>query len=255
MGQAPSTTPASSLPYPVTSLAVFSANTHPSGYTTYSVRVKSVDGVPDWVIQRRYSEFCALDRQINYECTLSRVPALPPKRSAGRFEPAFIEARRKALFLYLLEWLRLGAPHWSVAFNRFLNAYDPPFIDRPPPFPPLHYVNVMRLGNASVHAPAAAAHIGADLRQTPPVPARPTSPSVVHRTPPPRNEPPGNRASRTHSLPATSLADQEDFKTCVICFEGKKEALFLPCRHICCCMECVGSLKASGQDKCPVCCT
>jgi len=48
------------------------------------------------------------------------------------------------------------------------------------------------------------------------------------------------------------LAHQEDDKKCCICLVTDKDALFLPCRHICCCYEC-GQEQKNSTALCPLC--
>jgi len=40
---------------------------------------------------------------------------------------------------------------------------------------------------------------------------------------------------------------------CVICMEGKPDTIFIPCAHLCSCMECYKGLKKSGRALCPLC--
>jgi hypothetical protein len=50
-----------------------------------------------------------------------------------------------------------------------------------------------------------------------------------------------------------SLGD-ESGKLCCVCYEGAKDALFFPCRHIACCMECATALTTkSSSSHCPIC--
>lgn len=52
---------------------------------------------------------------------------------------------------------------------------------------------------------------------------------------------------------AVSSGD-ESGKLCCVCYEGAKDALFFPCRHIACCMECATALTTkSGSAHCPIC--
>ena len=43
------------------------------------------------------------------------------------------------------------------------------------------------------------------------------------------------------------LEDKEDLTLCCICLDGKKNVLFLPCKHICTCANC------SNVNNCPIC--
>ena len=42
--------------------------------------------------------------------------------------------------------------------------------------------------------------------------------------------------------------DMNELKMCKICYENKKNSVFIPCGHICCCFECAVKL-----DECPLC--
>ena len=48
------------------------------------------------------------------------------------------------------------------------------------------------------------------------------------------------------------LKSETEKKLCVVCMEADKNAIFLPCGHISCCMACAQSVKNSTK-KCPVC--
>jgi hypothetical protein len=47
-------------------------------------------------------------------------------------------------------------------------------------------------------------------------------------------------------------ADDEDDKLCVICLTNEKDTAVIPCRHLCLCKECAGTLM-QHTPKCPVC--
>lgn len=41
-------------------------------------------------------------------------------------------------------------------------------------------------------------------------------------------------------------------KECVVCLSQRRDTLFLPCRHMCLCLQCAESLCLQS-DKCPIC--
>jgi len=43
--------------------------------------------------------------------------------------------------------------------------------------------------------------------------------------------------------------DKGNDQNCIVCRDNKKDALFLPCGHVCCCCECGEKL----DSKCPLC--
>ena len=52
----------------------------------------------------------------------------------------------------------------------------------------------------------------------------------------------------------TVSSGDESGKLCCVCYEGAKDALFFPCRHIACCMECATALTTkSSSSHCPIC--
>ncbi|ELR24503.1 zinc finger, C3HC4 type (RING finger) domain containing protein [Acanthamoeba castellanii str. Neff] len=67
------------------------------------------------------------------------------------------------------------------------------------------------------------------------------------------------RRSTSSSLPPSTESDDvslgdESGKLCCVCYEGAKDALFFPCRHIACCMECATALTTkSSSSHCPIC--
>ena len=44
----------------------------------------------------------------------------------------------------------------------------------------------------------------------------------------------------------------DDDPDCCICMDGKKNTVFLPCRHMCCCTSCSSELQKANQ-VCPIC--
>ena len=45
----------------------------------------------------------------------------------------------------------------------------------------------------------------------------------------------------------------EDETECMVCYDRRKTALLLPCRHCCVCRHCLRSLRGSSAEKCPLC--
>jgi len=48
-------------------------------------------------------------------------------------------------------------------------------------------------------------------------------------------------------------SDAEETYKCIICFEKRRDSVFLPCKHLNCCHECSEELLARRQRKCPTC--
>lgn len=57
-----------------------------------------------------------------------------------------------------------------------------------------------------------------------------------------------NKATVLALLPTFGLWEDEDSTDCSICMTDPKNIIFMPCRHICVCSECMKQL-----DKCPIC--
>jgi hypothetical protein len=45
----------------------------------------------------------------------------------------------------------------------------------------------------------------------------------------------------------------EDNKECTICLSADSDTIIMPCGHMCICMDCGKSIKASKHPDCPVC--
>merc|ERR1719244_790460 len=78
----------------------------------------------------------------------------------------------------------------------------------------------------------------------------PVTPLVT--TPLSPQEPSCNSLPMSSTPPAASLQDEnarlKEQRTCKICMDGEVGVVFLPCGHLCCCVNCAPSLK-----DCPVC--
>ncbi|XP_038046668.1 E3 ubiquitin-protein ligase SPL1-like [Patiria miniata] len=63
--------------------------------------------------------------------------------------------------------------------------------------------------------------------------------------------------SSTNTTPTGQLRERDQM--CVVCYDKVKNILILPCRHLCCCKECLdlitGSARSQGNAaaKCPLC--
>ena len=51
----------------------------------------------------------------------------------------------------------------------------------------------------------------------------------------------------------TENEENEENKDCVVCFSYPKEALVLPCNHMCLCMYCANIIRAQYESRCPMC--
>jgi len=54
------------------------------------------------------------------------------------------------------------------------------------------------------------------------------------------------------ALVGAAAIDDDSGNECVVCLTNPKNALLLPCRHLCLCTECAPMLRQQ-QNKCPVC--
>lgn len=62
------------------------------------------------------------------------------------------------------------------------------------------------------------------------------------------------RIKSTQSLDEdTMMMVEEDNGQCVICLNNPKDTLLLPCRHMCICEKCSGSLLSNSNRNCPLC--
>ncbi len=52
-------------------------------------------------------------------------------------------------------------------------------------------------------------------------------------------------------VPMSEREDDSEIKECVVCMDSKPEAAFVPCGHVCCCLDCANTC-AEGRS-CPVC--
>jgi len=74
-------------------------------YTAYKIQVH--DGMEDWIVWKRYSEFAELHEQLKEKFGESNLPALPQTRSLidlaiVRKDAKFLEQRRQLLEQYLI---------------------------------------------------------------------------------------------------------------------------------------------------------
>mmetsp|Transcript_8619 Transcript_8619/g.15254 ORF Transcript_8619/g.15254 Transcript_8619/m.15254 type:complete len:109 (-) Transcript_8619:119-445(-) len=40
---------------------------------------------------------------------------------------------------------------------------------------------------------------------------------------------------------------------CCICLDEDKDAVFIPCGHVCCCESCAKQIQGSSEHRCPIC--
>lgn len=76
-------------------------------------------------------------------------------------------------------------------------------------------------------------------------------------SPTPRNSTYKNQADEEPftllSLEGEAEATEVEREQCVICMVHKKNILFQPCKHVCCCVNCARQLGDSQPSKCPEC--
>ena len=60
----------------------------------------------------------------------------------------------------------------------------------------------------------------------------------------------GDTARAAQAPPTSTLDDDDESKLCVICMEGKKDVLVMPCRHLCLCKACSSN---TALTECPIC--
>jgi len=74
-------------------------------------------------------------------------------------------------------------------------------------------------------------------------PAQPTSPMAVSPASPPQSQ------QKDTMQPSADLESEnarlKEQRTCKICMDGEVGVVFLPCGHLCCCVNCAPALKAS----------
>ncbi|KKY21709.1 putative px domain protein [Phaeomoniella chlamydospora] len=89
----------------ITPTSTISAPTLLGAYIVYNVRVETLDGGPIF-IRKRYSEFDQLRQDLvlafpHATKHTAALPLLPPKSLFKKFQPRFLEARRKGLAYFL----------------------------------------------------------------------------------------------------------------------------------------------------------
>lgn len=89
-------------------------------YTTYSYRLS--DGVNRWEIQKRFSDFDTLDRELQnrYPKRMLKIDKIPRKSKFHAMAPRHIEAREKGFDTYLRQLLRDGELLQSPELTEFL---------------------------------------------------------------------------------------------------------------------------------------
>ena len=53
--------------------------------------------------------------------------------------------------------------------------------------------------------------------------------------------------------PAPQPAADADETLCVLCFDGPKDHIILPCFHVCVCEACANQLTQMSKPSCPIC--
>ena len=96
-----------------------------ASYIQYNLRLQNY---PSVCSLRRYNDFLWLVGELARECPSDCVvPSLSSKRSAGRFEPAFVETRRKELEVFINKVAKHIVFCQSTALEVFLLASQEEF--------------------------------------------------------------------------------------------------------------------------------
>ena len=87
-----------------------------------------------------------------------------------------------------------------------------------------------------------------------PLPNQAPAPALPPPPPPPLPPPPSALRSLAPSSPARAPGECASTAggSCVVCMDGAKDQLFLPCKHICCCAGCADKVVRSTRT-CPMC--
>ena len=50
-----------------------------------------------------------------------------------------------------------------------------------------------------------------------------------------------------------AAAKQAETQQCAVCMDAPRQALMLPCKHLCCCDTCAATLRQRQEQHCPIC--
>jgi len=154
--------------------------------------------------------------------------------------------------------------------NTFSVPNDPPPPPRQPPPPPpppiaepepqslvsaLTEVSRMLLLAELAHFPSAQRRL---MYSPPPPNEEPPVPVDTRPTAAPVEKDSDDWVRCALDLPGEAVPTDSEEMRCVVCMENQKDTLFRPCRHLCCCRNCVRALAVQKPNKmtvfdCPKC--
>jgi len=79
------------------------------------------NGMRQWTVARRYSEFRSLHTSLSAEFPNTRLPKMPPKKYIGVMDPRFVAERKEALMRYMNELVQVPAVWQSNDLISFLD--------------------------------------------------------------------------------------------------------------------------------------
>lgn len=218
-------------PFPITSLDLLSWEIIAEDFVKYYIVITSA-GIGKWAVKKRYSEIYDLSNLLISRYNLQNLPAFPPKKWIGSMETAFLSTRAVQLNAYLralAEAMQREGKGEDADYCLFFNAYNPTFTH-------VFAEDPNQNQNPQPQNPVVVPEIVETQAKSIPK-SEPVFTTVLTSTP------------HESTSPKSTAPIPEDL-TCLICYERLKSAMFLPCAHICCCMECV---KSSDLSECPVC--
>ena len=89
-------------------------------HTVY--RIEVAPSIRSWTVERRFSDFVYLARQLSKSCVGISLPQLPPKRLLGSsIDPKFVEDRKQQLNSYLQKLVAIPNVWDNTDLVRFLD--------------------------------------------------------------------------------------------------------------------------------------
>lgn len=79
----------------------------PRKYYSYQLHINSINGLDEWIVLKRYSEFYNLHQQFQKNNPSVKALDFPPKKKIGNMDISFVEDRRQRLQIYLRHLLAL----------------------------------------------------------------------------------------------------------------------------------------------------
>ena len=107
---------------PAVTVTVVDAETREDSSGRYTAfRVAVHNGMRQWTVARRYSEFRSLHTSLSAEFPNTRLPKMPPKKYIGVMDPRFVAERKEALMRYMNELVQVPAVWQSNDLISFLD--------------------------------------------------------------------------------------------------------------------------------------